>query len=142
MDKTRFLAESRRVLKPGGVSLFSDITAMTRDPILSWQPALQLHLITPAKWYRLIEAAGFSIEEKKLIGNCVYPGFRRRLKLTAPERRQRNFNTLCKKGTIAPVRWARFVQASALEWALCRSVLPIFSMLRLREYVLILARRA
>ncbi len=141
IDKRRFLAEACRVLRPGGTLLLSDITATTRDPFLSWLPALKLRLATAAAWYRMVEASGFAITEKELIGSAVYPGYRQRLNRSARERRLKIFNRICKGGASPPVRLRRSVQAWALELVFCRSVLPIFSWLKLREYVLIIAQK-
>lgn len=139
-DKPRFLSEARRVLKPGGHLLVIDLAATRRELLFSWQPALKLRLITKADWDELLAAAGFAIEESRLIGSEIFPGYRRWLLRTAAERRQRIFDRVCPRDADWPTHRAAAIRAWVTEAALCRSVLPLASQLGLREYALLHAR--
>ncbi len=142
IDKPRFLAEARRVLRPDGKLLLADITATSHVPFLRWQPALKLNLVTAADWRRMIEAGGFALEQEELIGHSVYPGFRRWADRTAGERRRTILSRICKNDASLPVRSLKQLQAWALEYVRCRSVLKIGSWLKLRQYVLFVASKA
>ena len=87
-----------------------------------------------AVWVGLIALAG------SILG-AIYPGFRRWLGETAGDRRQEIMNSLSRADAPAPVRRLRQVQAWLLEFALDRSVLPIAGVLRLRDYVLVVATK-
>jgi cyclopropane fatty-acyl-phospholipid synthase-like methyltransferase len=139
-DKLRFLKESRRVLKPGGMLLLADITANTRVPFVSWQPALKLHLIRAVEWERLLESAGFTIVEERMVGDAVYRGCRWWAHETAGERRRAIFEKSCSRDSSVAVRKAMMMRAWILEFVWCRSVLLTLSRLRLREFVLFVAR--
>lgn len=139
--KPRFLAEARRVLRPGGRLLLIDITATTRDPLFTWQPALKLPLIRAADWRALFERVGFAVEAQELIGGVVYPGYRRWLARTAGQRRREIVAKLRRPGDGGAARFLARGRAYAQEFVLCRSVLPIGSRLGLRQYALFLARR-
>jgi cyclopropane fatty-acyl-phospholipid synthase-like methyltransferase len=141
IDKPRFLAEARRVLQPTGVLLLADITTTTYNPLLSWLPALKLNLVTAQDWYRMLEAGGFSIEHKELIGNSVYPGYLRWVDSTAEERRSTIFNKICNRDTSLLVRQLKQLQTWFLELAFCRSFLRISSWLKFREFVVIVVRK-
>jgi cyclopropane fatty-acyl-phospholipid synthase-like methyltransferase len=139
IDKARFLAEVRRVLRPGGKLVMADITSTTRLPLLRWLPAIKLNLLTAADWHRLLLTGGFMLEQEELIGQAVYPGYRRWLKESAGERRTTIFNKICPPDAALPVRSIKRVQAWLHEFLLCRSFLRILSRLRLREYLLFVA---
>jgi ubiquinone/menaquinone biosynthesis C-methylase UbiE len=141
IEKARFLAEVRRVLRPGGRLVMADITSTTHLPLLRWLPALKLNLLTGADWQGLLQTGGFVVEQEEFIGKAVYPGYRRWLKKSASERRRTIFKRICPSGARLPVRSSKRVQAWIQEFLLCRSVLRIFSWLGLREYVLFVARK-
>jgi len=141
-DKSRFLAEASRVLRPGGTLLVIDLIATRPELIFCWQPALKLRLITARQWETLLSSAGFRIEESQLIGRQIYPGYRRWLLLTAAERRDKLFKRICPDETNGLVRSGARIRAWATEFALCRSVLPLASRVGLREYGLFLARKS
>jgi ubiquinone/menaquinone biosynthesis C-methylase UbiE len=140
-DKPRFLAEVRRVLRPGGTLVMADITTGLDLPLVRWQPALKLDLVTAGRWREMLEAAAFRVTRHELVGRAIYPGFRRWLGETAGDRRQEIMNSLSRADAPAPVRTLRQVQAWLLEFALDRSVLPIAGVLRLRDYVLVVATK-
>lgn len=139
-DKQRFLSEAKRVLKPGGKLLIIDLTATRRELPFTWQPALKLRLIRKEDWDGLLTDAGFAIEESKLIGREIFPGYRRWLRGTAADRRQRIHERICSADAGWPSRRAADVRAWFTEFALCRSVLPIASRFGLREYALFVAQ--
>lgn len=141
IDKPRFLAEVWRVLRPGGTFLLTDIIGCSGLPLLRWQPALKLYLATRSEWAKMIRSVGFTIEKEHLIGSSVYPGFRASADQTAGERRQAIFNRICSDGAWPPIRQLRRLQAWAVEFAYCRSVLKLGSRLKLREYVLFVAHK-
>jgi cyclopropane fatty-acyl-phospholipid synthase-like methyltransferase len=141
IDKRRFLAEARRVLRPGGRLLLIDITATTHDPLFTWQPALKLQLITADDWRKLFEAGGLRIDDHALIGKAVYPGYRRWIARTAHQRRQQIFSKLDKPGASVSARTVAHLRAWVQEFVFCRSVLPMGSRLKLREYAFVLAHR-
>jgi 27-O-demethylrifamycin SV methyltransferase len=141
IEKPRYLAEVRRVLRLGGKLVMADITSTTRLPLLRWLPAIKLNLLTAAEWHRLLETSGLALEQEEFIGKAVYPGYRRWLKESAGERRHTIFHKICPPGAALPVRCAKRLQAWAQEFLLCRSFLRIFSWLGLREYVLFVARK-
>lgn len=141
IDKRRFLAEVHRVLQPGGWFLFADITATTHLPLVRWQPALKLNLVTCADWQQMMEASALEVEEKRMIGSAVYPGCRRWVARTAAERRRAIFNRSGGPEAPLPVRGGKMLRAWILEFALFRSVLLCLSAVRLREYVLFVARK-
>jgi cyclopropane fatty-acyl-phospholipid synthase-like methyltransferase len=125
IDKPRFLEEAHRVLRLGGTLLLADITATTHLPLVKWQPALRLNLVTAADWQRMIEAAGFTVDEKEMIGRAVYPGCLRWSAHIAADRRRAIFNKSCKTGTSLPVRRLKMMQAWVLELILFQSFLPL-----------------
>ena len=74
-DKPRFLAESRRVLRPGGRLLMADAVATSKNYLLRWEWLAQLPLVTWTDWRGFILASGLSLEEERSIAGEVYPGF-------------------------------------------------------------------
>ncbi|GEM_PF-3433840 len=141
VDKASFLAGAWRALRPGGRLIMADIVATTRLPFVRWQPALKLDLITATEWRKLIEAAGLAVEELTAVDAAVYAGWRRWNNYGARARRRRMFEHLCPPNASVLKRQAKRVTAWALERALCRSGLHLGSMLGLRGYVLIAARK-
>src|SRR5262249_6185161 len=121
--------------------VMADITSTTRLPLLRWLPAIKLNLLTAADWRGLLRTSGLVLEEEEFVGQAVYPGYRRWLKESAEERRGTIFNKICPPGSKLPLRSVKRVQAWTQEFLLCRSFLRIFSWLRLREYVLFVARK-
>jgi hypothetical protein len=126
-------------LRSGGRLILADITGTSHFAPFSYQPALKLNLITADDWQNMVEKSGFNLESLVSVGSSVYPGYRRWLNRTAGERRERIFNKICQSGATFPVRQMRQLQAWALEFALCRSVLPVLSWLKLRDYTVIVA---
>ena len=139
VDKPRFLRECYRTLRPGGTLLLADITGTTHLPLVNWQPALGLNLITGADWEKLLAAAGFEIREKTSIGKAVYPGCRRWSAKTAPERRNMIFAKSCSATSHRAVRTLMKLRAAILEFVYFRSVLRTLSALNLRDFVLFAA---
>jgi cyclopropane fatty-acyl-phospholipid synthase-like methyltransferase len=138
-DKARFLRECYRTLRPGGTLLLADITGTTHLPLVNWQPALGLNLITGADWERLLAAAGFEIREKTSIGNRVYPGCRGWAAKIAPERRNMIFAKNCSATSPRVIRKLLKLRAAILEFVYFRSVLTMLSALNLRDFVLFTA---
>jgi ubiquinone/menaquinone biosynthesis C-methylase UbiE len=136
VDKLRFLAEVRRVLRPGGRLVLVDIVATSHLPGLRWQPALGLSLITLGDWQDLFRSVGFAADEARLIGREVYPEWREYVAQTARNRRKAIMRNLQDTGTALP-GIAKVPQAWILEFVVCRSVLPIGSRLGIREYGLV-----
>ena len=119
----------------------ADIVGTTRLPLVRWQPALKLHLITAADWRQLVEAAGFAVEELTPVSAAVYDGWRRWNNYGARARRRKMFEHMCPPGASVLKRQAKRVTAWAVERALCRSVLHVGSLVGLRGYVLLAARK-
>jgi O-methyltransferase StaMB len=140
-DKPRFLRESHRVLRDGGILLLADIVGTCRLPLVNCQPALKLDLVTASNWTKMLASAGFTIQEKGMIGDAVYPGCRWWAKQTAPEKRKAIFEKSCRPDSPAPVRKLMAMRASLLEFLYFRSVLMLLSRLRLRDFVLFVARK-
>lgn len=74
-DKPRFIAEARRVLRPGGTMVMADAVATSQNYLLRWEWLAQLHLVTWADWRGFILASGLSLEKERSIAKEVYPGF-------------------------------------------------------------------
>jgi ubiquinone/menaquinone biosynthesis C-methylase UbiE len=140
VDKPCFLREVGRVLRPGGTLVMADITATVDLPVVRWQPALKLNLVTPERWRSMIDATSLRVTRHERVGRAVYPGFRRWIAHTAPDRRRQILKSLS-GADIPVVRDLRRAQAWILEFVLNRSVLPLSSALRLRDYVLIVAQK-
>ena len=141
IDKPRFLSGALAALRTGGKLVLADITGTSHFALFVYQPALKLNLVTADDWRSMIEKTGFTLESLMSVGSSVYPGYRRWLNRTSGERRARIFNKICPNGATFPFRQMRQLQAWALEFALCRSVLPLLSWLKLRDYVVIVARK-
>jgi cyclopropane fatty-acyl-phospholipid synthase-like methyltransferase len=141
IDKPRFLAETLRVLRPGGRIAFSDMTATVDLPLARRLPALGLDLVTAAAWQQMFGATGFEVMEHRLVGAGVYPGYRRWLMLTAAQRRRTIRDALAADGGTTWPPSVRHAQAWLLEFAANRSVSAMTSAMHLREYVLTVARR-
>lgn len=72
--KERFLSEARRVLRPGGVLLLADVTAISPKRLSRWLPTLGVTLMRARDWRDLLVASGFRIIDFELIGRHVAPG--------------------------------------------------------------------
>jgi cyclopropane fatty-acyl-phospholipid synthase-like methyltransferase len=142
VDKPRFLRECHRVLRPSGRIVFADIVGTSHLPLVNWQPALNLNLITASDWEKLFLAAGFSVIEKTSIGNAVYPGCRWWARQTAGERREAIFKKSCKPNAPVPVRKLMRTRAAILEFLYFRSVLMLMSRLKLRDFALFAASKS
>ncbi len=140
-DKMRFLSGAYDALRPGWILILSDITGTSHFAPFTYQPALKLNLITTKDWRDMIRGGGFSIETCESVASGVYPGYRRWLRRSAADRRATIFKKVCLSEAHFPTRQLKLLQAWILEFALCRSVLPLLSLLRLRDYVLIVARK-
>lgn len=138
-DKWRFLREAHRVLRGGGKLVLADIVGTTHLPLVNWQPALKLNLVTAADWKRMLAATGFAVEELKMVGKAVYPGCRWWAAQTAAEKRQAIFAKSCPPDAPPFVRKLMTLRARFLELLYFRSVLLLLSRLRLREFVLVSA---
>jgi len=142
LDKRRFLEEARRVLRPGGTLLLADITATTHLALTRWQPALKLNLVTAADWRRMIEDVGFTIEQTEMIGRAVYPGcLRWSARIAGERRRAMVVNRSPRAGGSVLGRRLKMMQAWILELLLYRTFFATMIRLRLREYVLVVARK-
>jgi cyclopropane fatty-acyl-phospholipid synthase-like methyltransferase len=141
VDKPRFLRESHRVLRDGGMLLLADIVGTCHLPFVNWQPALKLTLVTASDWDKMLVSAGFTLQEKKMIGDAVYPGCRWWANQTAPQKRKAIFDKSCKPDAPTLVKKLMAMRASLLEFLYFRSVLMIMSRLRLRDFVLFAARK-
>lgn len=141
VDKPRFLRECHRVLRSSGRVVFADIVGTSHLPLVNWQPALKLNLITAADWESLFKSAGFQILESTMIGEAVYPGCRWWAAQTADERRTAILNRSCKSDTRGPVRKLMSARAAILEFLYFRSVLMLMSRLKLRDFVLVVASK-
>ena len=140
-DKDGFLREALRVLRPGGILVLADITASSRLPIITWQPALGLHLVRAQDWRRMTESVGFIVDETQMIGGAVYPGCRSWVKQTARERRRQIYEKSCESKPSWVRRRILRLRAWVLELVYCRSILLTLSRFRLRNYVLIAAHK-
>jgi SAM-dependent methyltransferase len=140
-DKPRFLREANRVLRTGGFLLLADIVGTTHLPVVNWQPALKLKLITASNWEKILTVAGFVIKEKTMVGQAVYPGCRWWAAQTAADRRKIIFSKSCNKGASPAMKKVMMLKASILEFLYFRSVLLLLSRLRLRDFVLFVARK-
>ncbi len=142
VDKRRFLIECHRVLRNDGTLLFADIVGTSHFPVVNWQPALKLNLITACDWEKMLEQSGFRVKEKKMIGDAVYPGCRWWAIQTAPEKRNSIFLKSCPgDASYLKTKWLR-MRAAILELIYFRSVLLLMSRLRLRNFVLFAASRS
>ncbi|HEV2098207.1 MAG TPA: class I SAM-dependent methyltransferase [Stellaceae bacterium] len=139
VDKQRFLQEAHRVLRDGGKFVMADIVGTTRLPVLNWQPALKLNLITAADWEDMLAGTGFKTAELKMIGKAVYPGCRWWAAQTSAEKRMAIFTKSCRSDASPLVRKLMMLRAALIEFLYFRSVLLFLSRLRLREFVLIAA---
>lgn len=97
-----------------------------------------INLVTAADWRRMIEEAGFTIEQTEMIGRAVYPGCLRWSARIAGERRRAMVNKSTKAGGSLMLK---MMQAWLLELLLYRTFFATMIRLRLREYVLVVARK-
>jgi cyclopropane fatty-acyl-phospholipid synthase-like methyltransferase len=141
VDKERFLRESYRVLRDDGLLVLADIVGTAHLPIVNWQPALKLKLVTASDWDRMLASCGFARAERIMIGDAVYPGCRWWADQTAPERRKAIFTKSFKPGASLLTKKLLEMRASLLEFLYFRSLLLLMSRLRLREYVLFVASK-
>jgi cyclopropane fatty-acyl-phospholipid synthase-like methyltransferase len=141
VDKVRFLRECHRVLRPSGRIVLADIVGTSHLPLVSWQPALKLNLITASDWEMLFGAAGFTVIERTRIGDAVYPGCRWWAAQIAPERRKAIFHKSCRPNAPAPLRKLMSIRAAVLEFLYFRSVLMLMSRLKLRDFALFVASK-
>ena len=111
-------------------------------PFVNWQPALKLNLVTARDWERMLEAEGFVIEEKRMVGDAVYPGCRWWAAKMAAEKRKAIFGKLCRPDASPIQRKWTMLRAWFMELLYCRSVLLTLSRLKLRDFVLITAHKA
>jgi hypothetical protein len=110
-------------------------------PVVNWQPALKLNLVTASDWGKMLESAGFAVEEKTMVGKAVYPGCRWWTAQTAETRRQAIFAKSCTAETARPIQAMVRAKAAILEFLYFRSVLMLTSRLRLRDFVLFVASK-
>jgi ubiquinone/menaquinone biosynthesis C-methylase UbiE len=141
IDKLRFLREAHRVLRGAGKLVLADIVGTIHLPLVNWQPALKLNLITTSDWEKMLRATGFVIEEKKMVGNAVYPGCRWWAAQTSTEKRRAIYAKSCRADAHPCVKKLMKLRAAIMEFLYCRSVLLILSRLRLREFVLLDAHK-
>ena len=128
-------------MRDDGLLVFADIVGTTHLPIVNWQPALKLNLVTASDWERMLASCGFATKELRMIGKAVYPGCRWWTDQTAAERRRAIFAKSCKPGASPLMKKLLEMRASVLELLYFRSVLLLMSRLRLREYVLVVASK-
>jgi cyclopropane fatty-acyl-phospholipid synthase-like methyltransferase len=136
IDKLLFLREAHRVLRSGGILVLADIVGTVHLPVVNWQPALRLNLVTTSDWERMLGTSGFAIQEKIMVGKAVYPGCRWWARQTSTEKRKAIFAKSCGPDASAIVKKLMMLRASLLERLYFRSVLLTLSRLRLREFVL------
>lgn len=141
VDKARFLGECHRVLRDSCRVVFAGIVGTSQLPVVNWQPALKLKLITAADWEKLFTSAGFQILERTMVGDAVYPGCRWWAAQTAGERRKAILKKSCKPDAPAPIRKVMSIRAAILEFLYFRSVLMLMSRLRLRDFALFVASK-
>jgi cyclopropane fatty-acyl-phospholipid synthase-like methyltransferase len=141
VDKLRFLRECHRVLRNGGTMLFADIVGTSHLPIVNFQPALKLNLVTASDWSKMFAAAGFTVKEKTMVGSAVYPGCRWWASQTADAKRNAIFAKTCKPDAARPIQAIMRARASILEFLYFRSVLMLTSRLKLREFALFAASK-
>jgi cyclopropane fatty-acyl-phospholipid synthase-like methyltransferase len=141
IDKRRFLREARRVLRPEGRLLLADIVGTIHLPVVNWQPALKLNLVTASDWENMLAFTGFTVDEKKMIGDAVYPGCRAWAAQTSREKRRAIFIKSCQPDSHVITRKLMMIRAALLEMLYFRSVLLMMSRLRLRQFVLFTAHK-
>jgi SAM-dependent methyltransferase len=141
VDKRCFLQEAHRVLRAGGKLVLADIVGTTHLPLLNWQPALKLNLVTAADWESMLATVGFAVEELQMIGNAVYPGCRWWAAQTANEKIQAIFVKSCRPDAPRLLKKLMLLRARFLEFLYFRSILLLLSRLRLREFVLVSASK-
>jgi len=110
-DKPRFLAESRRVLRPGGRLLMADAVATSQNYLLRWEWLAQLPLVTWSDWRGFILASGLDLEEERSITGEVYPGFMQWLDREQP--RDRLLRRLIRRAWLKESGWRRRVGSLA-----------------------------
>ena len=141
VDKRRFLQEAHRVLRDDGQLVLADIVGTNHLPLVNWQPALKLNLVTASDWARMLEDEGFTVQEKRMVGRAVYPGCRWWASQISAEKRNAIFTKSCRADAGPAVRKLMMLRASVLEFLYCRSFLLTLSRLKLREFVLFSANK-
>jgi hypothetical protein len=121
--------------------LFADIVGTSHLPVVNWQPALKLNLVTAPDWAKMFSSAGFTVDEKTMVGNSVYRGCRWWAAQTASEKRNAIFAKSCRRDAAAPIRMLMKIRASVLEFVYFRSVLMLMSRLKLRDFALFVASK-
>lgn len=144
-DKPRFLAECRRVLRPGGRLLMADAVATSQNYLLRWEWLAQLPLVTWTDWRGFILASGLSLEEERSIAREVYPGFMQWLDRAQP--RERILRGMIRRAWLEESGWWRRVGRLARLPLQLLSVLPALvrrfgdGLLWKRDYFVCVARK-
>lgn len=144
-DKPRFLAEGRRVLRPGGRLLMADAVATSQNYLLRWEWLAQLPLVTWTDWRGFILASGLSLEEERSIAREVYPGFMQWLDRAQP--RERMLRGMIRRAWLEESGWWRRVRRLARLPLQLLSVLPALvrrfgdGLLWKRDYFVCVARK-
>lgn len=144
-DKPRFLAESRRVLRPGGRLLMADAVATSQNYLLRWEWLAQLPLVTWTDWRGFLLGSGLSLEEERSIAGEVYPGFMQWLDRKQP--RERMLRGLIRRAWLEERGWWRRVERMARLPLQLLSILPPLvrrfgdGLLWKRDYFVCVARK-
>jgi len=144
-DKPRFLAESRRVLRPGGRLLMADAVATSQNYLLRWEWLAQLPLVTWSDWRGFLLASGLGLEEERSIAGEVYPGFMQWLDREQP--RERMLRRLIRRAWLEENGWRRRVGSLARLPLQLLSLLPPLvrrfgdGLLWKRDYFVCVARK-
>lgn len=144
-DKPRFLAECRRVLRPGGRLLLADAVATSQNYLLRWEWLAQLPLVTWSDWRGFILASGLSMEQERSIAGEVYPGFMQWLDRKQP--RERMLQRLIRRAWLEENGWWRRAGRLARLPLQLLSILPALvrrfgdGLLWKRDYFVCVARK-